>query len=150
MSKSRPFFPNLKGVSPINITVELIEEEGIKGGFDRSEYEKAIESRLCNYGIRVGEVSIPNQYPFLYLQVWPNMSGIATKGNQPFRLYSVVLHLSFNQIVLVPEQGATILASTWSETMVGNVEEDSVGRVRESVIGLVDIFANDYFRANSR
>ena len=140
MSKSRPFYPNLRGVSPLNIIVELIDEEGIEAGFDRNEYRKVIGSKLCNLGIKVDEFS--NRPPFLYLNVGQKKAGI-------FPLYSVVLNLSFNQIVLVPDQWANVIASTWTETIVANVGEDSVGFVRERVIELVELFADDYFRANS-
>ena len=142
MSKSRPFFPNLKGISPLNFIVELIDEEGVAAGFDRNEYGGIIKSKLCDLGVEVGEMS--NQPQFLYLNVGQKKTGI-------FPLYSVALHISFTQTVLVPKQGAIVVASTWEKFMVANIGEDVVesGFMRDRVIELVDIFANDYFRVNS-
>lgn len=94
---------------------------------------------------RLGEMDLPlaavsEDVPNLHIHL--NMMQVQTG------LIAFSVELDFFQGVQLADRRASIDAITWNESVVGLVSHDRVSIIAESVLGLIDQFADDFLTVN--
>lgn len=139
----------LKGIDKVIIAVELLGEEEIKMGLTMSRLQTLTELKIRREGIKVTNlkelsdkemlenVNVISKFPFIYVNV--NVVGKA---------FSINLQVN-ESVVLCRDKNILCSATTWQRVGTGT-HEDRPEFIISTLSELLDIFLNDYYKANPK
>lgn len=135
----------LVGVSEIKVLVHDFDKGERLDGFSSKAYKTAVELRLRQLGVPLID-SFSAQF---------SQRGTLLVEVSPLKVldsgYAVTVKVVLNRPVGVfdGEKWNINIADVWDEGEMYLVGMDSVSRIKEKVVELADIFANDYLMVNS-
>lgn len=140
-----PESETLRGLEGVMVIVEELSPDIVADGVTEAMIKSAAEKRLKAAGIEVlteeKMLDTPG-FPFLYI----NLNSIKLPGGGGY-IYSIKTEL-YQVVALIRDTENICFASTWESSMVGILSESQVKTVVDTVLELVDEFAEDYVAVN--
>ncbi len=142
-------FEILKNVPKIATLVEYVEVDADSDGLHREDIQQAVELNLRIAGIRIVDVTQP--VPCLY-------TAIHTFKQKDTGIYAYDIEMSFQDYTgvwrysnkHVPVYLSIPMGTIWHKSYIGCVGSNNIWTINENVKKLIDIFSNDYLKANPK
>jgi hypothetical protein len=145
---SEPNRQTLRGLQGVKVLIEDLGADIERLGLIKSELQTDVEAKLRKAGIKVLTqeecLKTPGE-PYLYLNININTGKL---GDEKYS-YSIDIGVIQN-VLLQRDPRMKSYSVTWSTGGVGTIEKECVGRLEESVDGLVKIFVNAFFSVNPK
>ena len=135
----------LAGLKNFDVMVGELSPFASEIGLTKDQLEKAAELKLSSAGI---ELKIPTD-AFLYI----NLDVVRTTKEGVGKTYVANLHLSLNQTVILKRDASHKVpaAITWhANSFFGIPDNKGTEPVKQNLEDLLDVFINDYLKANPR
>ena len=140
----------LVGIKKMGVWVAPLDMHGGSAvqGFDYRALQDMVEVKLRTIGVEIQ----PTTTISLLSMPWPCLSVVysCTRTNQRSLVYTIDVTLMENA-ALVRDSSVRQLAHTWSVDTLGICAETEFdGKIRDYVTKKMDMFCNDYLRANPK
>jgi hypothetical protein len=136
---------SLKGLQSLNVVVEDLEPDLIKAGLTRLQIQTDVEIKLRRAGIKLTgaeKYSPESYYSYLYIRVssfqHPDMP----------KVFAFHIEATLNQSVILERNKSKSIGATWKKDLTGIVGSDNVRQVRDHISDVIDLFINNYLKAN--
>lgn len=141
--QSDPEQESLKGFDTLKVVVEHLEPDLEQAGLTRDQIQTDVEIKLRRAGFIVkgkNEVFFPYIYLYIQLTSFEKNSGFA---------FNIAISLK-QEVSLSRNKSVSLLSATWDTNITGYLPKSDVGKLREAILAQVDLFINDYLKANGR
>ena len=128
---------NLTDIREINVIVERLADDAENAGLQRRPMVDAIEQRLEERGIPLGN---SRSAADLYVNVATVRSSTG--------LYAYCIRVSVQQLVTIEGNQLRAYVDTWDRASVGAVGEGNLPELQTVVMQIVDSFSDDYLDMN--
>ena len=128
---------NLTDIREINVIVERLADDAEEAGLRRNTLSDAIEERLQEQGIPLGNSQLAAD---LYVNV------ATVRGSTG--LYAYCVRVSVQQLVTIEGNQLRAFVDTWDLASVGAVGQGNLPEVQTVVLQIVDRFTDDYLEMN--
>jgi len=133
----------LVGLKEIAVAIEAIPAV-LEKSIDRKQLQASVELRLRRAGIKVVELDGKAGVPYLYV----NLNAIR---HQNLPVIACAIEVRCNEkAMLVRDPSIATFFSTWHNGTIATVGEANARQLEDSVLGIVDVFANDLLAANQK
>ena len=128
---------NLADLREVNVVVEELAVDAEAAGLDRRSIETAIEQRLEERGVPLGN---SRSAADLYVNI------DTFRGSTGLYVYCV--EVSIQQLVTIESNQLRTLADVWQLASLGTVGAGNLPEVEGVVMQIVDVFVEDYLETN--
>ena len=128
---------NLTDLREVNVVVEDPASDAVSAGLDRRAIETAIEQRLEERGVPLGNSRSAADL-YVNIDTFRGSTG----------LYAYCIEVSVQQLVTIESNQLRTLADVWQLGSLGTVGEGNLPGVESVVMQIVDLFIDDYLEMN--
>ena len=128
---------NLADLRELNVVVEDLAADAEAAGLDRRAIENAIEERLEENGIPLGNSRSAADL-YVNIDTFRGSTG----------LFAYCVEVSVQQLVTIESNQLRTLADVWQLASLGTVGEGNLPGVEGVVMQIVDVFVDDYLETN--
>lgn len=134
----------LKGFDALKVEVERLAPDLEKAGITKEQIQTDVETKLSRAGLKVKKSGSETITPYVVLYVSVNSIDNGVGG------FAVSVTTSLNQLVVLDRnKSVASVAGTWESRSIVSVTKEKVQGIRDFVNVQIDLFINDYHKANA-